>query len=425
MAMDLDRLSESDQTYVGCDDAGDVGTDPDVEFPDGGAQAWLAILGGTASMFCTMGFLNAFGIFQDYYSQNQLKSYSQSTIAWLGSVQIFFEFACGIVSGPLFDRYGTIAFIPASVTYVVSIMLTSLCREFWQFFLAQTLLGGISIGFIFTPGVAIVGHYFQKKRAFAMGVVVSGSSIGGLVFPIVLNRLLYNNHLSFGWSVRICGFIIMVGLAFAALVLKPRFPPQKRNFDKSILRSQLYILTVIGVWLINWGMYVPFFYLPSYAIKQGMSPSLAPYMVAILNGASLFGRILTGMVADEFGRYDVLAAVAVFSSVLLFCWQAISSNAGIIVFSVVAGFFMGALVSLYPSCIVQIIPDPKNSGVVLGISSTIWAFACLTGTPVAGAILSAHSFAQVGDFAGAVVLAGGAIVAAARIVAQPKLSRRF
>lgn len=31
-------------------------------------------------------------------------------------------------------------------------------------------------------GLGIVGHYFQKRRAFAVGIVSSGSALGRVVF---------------------------------------------------------------------------------------------------------------------------------------------------------------------------------------------------------------------------------------------------
>lgn len=304
-------------------------------------------------------------------------------------------------------------------------MLTSICTKYWHFFLAQTLLGGMSIGLIFTPGMAIVSHYFHKKRALAVGVVVAGSSIGGAIFPIMMNQLLYSDHLSFGWSVRICGFVILVGLAFAAAVIKPRLPPGKHSFDKALLRSPVYYLSVIGIWLLNWGFTIPIFYLPSFAVSRGMSPDLAQYTVAILNATSLFGRVFVGMLADGYGRYNMIVLVSIASGVLLFCWQSVSSNAGIIVFSAFTGLCTGALISLYPACMVQITPDPRNSGAVMGISTTILAFSQLTGAPIAGAILAQSGFTQVGNFVGAVMLGGGLVMAAARVAGQPKLSQVF
>lgn len=53
-----------------------------------------------------MGFLNSFGVFEEYYAKNQLADKSESTIAWLGALSIFFVFSVSVVSGPLLDAFG-------------------------------------------------------------------------------------------------------------------------------------------------------------------------------------------------------------------------------------------------------------------------------------------------------------------------------
>ena len=75
-------------------------------FPDGGARAWLVAAGAAGAFFCTLGYTNAFGIFQAYYTFEQLPNEGADRIAWIGSVQAFLMFATGAVGGPLFDRYG-------------------------------------------------------------------------------------------------------------------------------------------------------------------------------------------------------------------------------------------------------------------------------------------------------------------------------
>ena len=58
---------------------------PDV--PDGGAKAWLAVLGAAAALFTSFGWTNCIGLFQEEYQSNQLKEYSSSTVSWITSVQ--------------------------------------------------------------------------------------------------------------------------------------------------------------------------------------------------------------------------------------------------------------------------------------------------------------------------------------------------
>jgi hypothetical protein len=56
-------------------------------FPEGGAKAWLTVAGGSACLFVSFGWVNCIGVFQDYYSTNQLRSYSQSEISWIPALQ--------------------------------------------------------------------------------------------------------------------------------------------------------------------------------------------------------------------------------------------------------------------------------------------------------------------------------------------------
>lgn len=55
-------------------------------------------------------------VYQEYYQSHQLRDNSPSSIAWIGSLQAFFQFAASTVGGPLFDRYG--AKVRTSTIYI-------------------------------------------------------------------------------------------------------------------------------------------------------------------------------------------------------------------------------------------------------------------------------------------------------------------
>ena len=76
------------------------------EAPDGGLEAWLVAVGACCIFFCTLGFTNSFGVFQEYYSSHQLHDKSKDDVAWIGSLSTFLQMAAGSAGGPLFDRYG-------------------------------------------------------------------------------------------------------------------------------------------------------------------------------------------------------------------------------------------------------------------------------------------------------------------------------
>ncbi|KAL2842425.1 putative monocarboxylate transporter, partial [Aspergillus pseudoustus] len=317
--------------------------------PNGGSRAWGVALGAFAAQMCTFGYINTFGIFQSYYSTTFLASKSSSAISWIGSLQAFFLFLFGTLSGPLSDRLGVKAVvIPSGLTLVFSVMMTSLSREYYQFILAQGVLGGMACGMIFTPVVSCVGQYFTTRRAWAMGVVVSGAAIGGIVFPITLNRLLNHHHLSFAWSVRIIGFIMLVLLVYAAVVTREFSPRRQKNmFLPRAFRSWPYNLTNVGFLLALLGLYTPMFYISDYALEHGMSSQMALYQVAIFNAPSFFGRIIPNFTGDKVGRFNITILTYAACAILLFCWTAASSNAAIMVWISVFGFFSGAAFSLY------------------------------------------------------------------------------
>ena len=100
---------------------------------------------------------------------------------------------------------------------VFSIMMTSLCKEIYQFILAQGVLLGISMALLACPMLALVGQHIKVKRGAAMGLVLGGSSLGGVVWPIVINELLTHSNVGFPWTMRIVGFIMLPLLMVSCL----------------------------------------------------------------------------------------------------------------------------------------------------------------------------------------------------------------
>ena len=61
--------------------------------------------------------------------------------------------------------------------------------------MAPGLLAGIGNGLMYVTSMVTVQHYFEKKRAMATGIAVSGSGMGTLVFGFLVEWLISR----FGW----------------------------------------------------------------------------------------------------------------------------------------------------------------------------------------------------------------------------------
>lgn len=73
---------------------------------EGGVAAWLTVVGSILVYYCSMGILNSFGFFNNYYSNDFLEMTPTSTIAFIGTLQIALMNSLAAVSGALCDLYG-------------------------------------------------------------------------------------------------------------------------------------------------------------------------------------------------------------------------------------------------------------------------------------------------------------------------------
>ena len=154
------------------------------DFPDGGLEAWTVTLGGWCCLFCSFGWINCVGIFQDYYQTHQLQSYNPSTVAWIPSLEIFMMFFGGTFLGKVFDSYGPrYLLLGGTFFHVFGLMMVSLSSQYYQFLLAQGLCSALGASAIFYAANNSIATWFFRRRALAFGIVSSGSSLGGVIMP--------------------------------------------------------------------------------------------------------------------------------------------------------------------------------------------------------------------------------------------------
>ncbi|KAL2812316.1 major facilitator superfamily domain-containing protein [Aspergillus granulosus] len=357
--------------------------------PNGGLSAWLQVAGGFMLFFNTWGMLNTFGVFQTYYESGALFHRSSSDISWIGSIQATTLLLVGFITGPIYDSgYLRALLVTGSFGIVFGTMMLSLCTEYWQVLLAQGFVVGIGAGCLFVPCVSLLPTYFSTKLGAALGLAVSGSSLGGVIYPIVLNRLL--QPLGFGWSVRIIGFIALGTLLLPVAIMKQRVKPPKARalIDWSAFTDIPYMAFVLGGFVAFMGMFTLFFYISYVGTARGLtSNDMAFYLVPILNAASCFGRTIPNAMADKFGPFNLITPCCAMVGVLILCLVAVTNQAGLIVVTILSGFFSGALIGLPPLCFVALTKDKSKIGTRIGMGFGMMAFGVLAGGPGAGDIL--------------------------------------
>jgi MFS family permease len=281
-----------------------------LENPDGGTTAWLTVFGAFLTIFCSFGWINTMAIWQEYYARHQLAAYSPSAISWITSLGSFVLFFFGLPVGVLLDNYGPRwLIVSGSFLHVLGLMMASLATEYYQLVLAQGLCSPMGICLLFYPAIGVVPTWFTKRKSLAMGIVVSGSCLGGTILPIMVQKLL--QEVGFAWTMRITAFFIwhlqtMAMFTVQSRIKKPRRTRVSMREMLSPLKEAPFALTALGVFLFTLGFWIPLNYLVVEAVYYGVRPALALYLVAVLNAVSLPARIIAGHAADHFGPFNVM-----------------------------------------------------------------------------------------------------------------------
>ncbi|KAF8888855.1 major facilitator superfamily domain-containing protein [Infundibulicybe gibba] len=306
-------------------------------FPEGGWRAWSVVFGVWLIQFCTFGYTNAYGVYNDFYVREYLSlKYTSSQISWIGSVQLLLVMSAGLLSGRGFD---------AGYFY-------------------HLIIGGATLFVfcLFMLSISQAGQYYQ------------GSAVGGAIQPIMLNSW-FHGSLGFHQGVRASAAFNAALLIIAICLVRPRLPPKPGGGSpfrslRIFIVDVPYMIMVSGTVFFIAGAFFPIFFLQLKAVVNGIKPDLAFYMLAVLNVASVFGRIVPTLFVHRFGIFNAIIP----------CTAAVGC-AGTFVFAVLYGFFSGAYVGLLAPMVASI-SKQDEVGARLGIC---FFFA---GSPIAGALLS-------------------------------------
>lgn len=220
---------------------------------------------------------------------------------------------------------------------------------------------GLGNAFLLCPAMATVSHHFDRHRGAANGIMIAGSSVGGIIWPLTMDQLLHKDGISFAWAFRIVGFIILPLCIVMVLTIRPKptgaqtpspesgnssamEPPPEKSDPKAsvaIIKNQAYLLLCAGLCLATFGLFSPFFFIPTYATVHGQSARLSFYLISMLNGASLVGRVSTGYLADRYGKFNLAFLMVALSGIIAMCWTQATSTEGIIMLTLAYGYTSG------------------------------------------------------------------------------------
>ncbi|KAG2151400.1 MFS general substrate transporter [Suillus clintonianus] len=383
------------------------------DFPEGGVTAWSTVLGAFLIQFCGAGYTSSYGVYEDFYTQTYLTNSTPSAIAWIGSVNAFLIFSVGLVSGRMLDRgafYHVMKIGCLLQCFFLFMLSLAKPNGYYQIFLSQGIGSGFAIGLTNVPSIAVVSHHFQRRRAFTMGLVVVGASMGSILHPIMLNNLI-NGRLGFANGVRASAGMISGLLLMAYLLMRTRLPlqPQAVSYTRVLqnsLRDRAYVCACLGMAAFEVGFFFVAFYLQLDSRMHGLSKGFSFYSLTIFNAGSFIGRLTAGIISAYLGVPNTITGCSFISSAIIFSMIGLRSVASVALIGISYGYFAGGCIAMIGPLISYLTPEISDIGVRMGISFTISGIASLVGmcaisffqpsltfslgAPICGAVLTSH-----------------------------------
>ena len=261
----------------------------------------------------------------------------------------------GILAGWLSDRIGRVRVVWWSVlNFSLFTGLIALSQTYWQI-AALRFLSGFGIGAVYSIGTLLAAEYVPTRiRTTVLGTLQAGWSVGYVIAALLSSYFLP----VFGWR-GLFACAILPGILTLALLWNVPDPPSwtaarrtpRQRTDISTfgtmwadaaLRRTFLLWTATAIAL-QFGYYGANTWLPSYLAKDmGINPQSAGWYVAGTYTMMVAGKVLTGYLADIFGRRVIWVVSCLLTAVYLPVLIYAATPANVAYLLLVFGFLYGA-----------------------------------------------------------------------------------
>lgn len=334
----------------------------------------------------------------------------QSVYGYAPAITFFLAGLLGPLAGYLLQKTSAKILMVAGCLILGSgVLVYSQANSVAIVYLAHALLGA-SLAFV---GVLVctvlVSNWFSKRRGTALGIVLTGTSFGGVVIPQIATPLIQ----AYGWHTAMIAVssLVWVILLPAVIFLVKNHPSEVGSFPDgaelsgldtpainipasgltftAAAKTPIFWLFGITAALIFYTIFVVTQQLNLYlqSPRIGFSPSQAAGVQSLLFGLSVIGKFLYGFLSDRFpiSKVMLVAAALMVISTLTFLYF---NNVTIYIFAVLFGLNYGGMFVLLQLMVAEHF-GVKEYGKILGAVILIETFGASAGTIVTSKIADA------------------------------------
>jgi MFS family permease len=267
----------------------------------------------------------------------------------------------GLIWGHWADRAGARSVaIGGAVVMGVGLLLLSRQSNLPTIQAIYLVMGALGFACLYSPVLAAVGLWFERRRGLAIGIVTAGGTLGQGLIPAVLQSLL--DLMTWRDALVVLGVVyLLVFTPVVALVTKPPTRGAGRIATSAAggwalpPAVSVAVLSLAGV-LCCMCMAVPLVHLLPLLVDSGRSPTTAASIMLTVMLSGSLGRVSFGMIADRIGSLPSYAAASALQTVTVYWFVTLQDLPSLYVLALIFGFgFSGVMTSLI-LCIRDAVP---------------------------------------------------------------------
>ena len=352
-------------------------------------RAWVVVWATFVCLAVIFGVSYSFAAFFENFAKEFAAQ--RADVSWIFGLCGLVYFVLGAGGGMLADRWGPRMVCMTGMVFIaMGLFLTSLAQSLATVYLSYGLLVGLGIALVYTPSIACVQPWFNKRRGLASGIASAGVGAGTLILPVVVSYLLIEVNWREALQMMSAG-VLLIGLT-AGFLLK-RAPNLSGNTSgplpgltlsatlKTPSFKWLYMGTLLGAPV----MFVPFAHISAAARDAGVPDAQAVGLVGLIGIGSLVGRFAIGWLADRMGRIKTLMLMQGLMGLSYLVWAGAQDPWMFAVFALWFGLSYGSIVSLLPAICMDLFGGRAVSAII-GTLYTGAALGNLLGPVLAGQV---------------------------------------
>lgn len=355
--------------------------------PDG-AIAWRMAAIAFFAGFVVFGVIYSFGIFLDSMTK-EFRADRVATSA-LYSIASVIWYMLGPITGHLSDRFGPRPIVAVgAMSMGIGLVLTATIDRLWVGYFTYGLGVGLGAACAYVPTLANLGGWFVRSRNVAFSVAAAGTGCGMLIVPPFAAALIDASDWRFATLVLGGGGLLLLATC-ALLVAPPPLAPQARAGRRlrPVLLSFEFSMMYLSWVLATTALFVPFIFLPQFAVAQGAELVTASALISVLGAASVLGRLGAGFLSKWLNDLTLFKGSVLIMGASNIIWLLVPGYQSLILFAIILGLAYGLRIALVPSVLISFFGQ-SDLGAILGIFFTATGFAAVLGPMLAGYVVEA------------------------------------